>query len=51
VPIGSLRESVAHFRLRTRDVLGSASLHFTAEWMGHRVQLAATLSVRPATPI
>lgn len=50
VPVGALHESVAHFRFRTRDVLGSTQVRFAAEWAGHRAQLAATLSVRPATP-
>lgn len=50
VPTSAMRESVARFRLRTRDKLGSARLSFSAELPEHRAQLATELSVRPATP-
>jgi hypothetical protein len=58
LPLGAMREGSARFRLRTRDVLGSATLTFAAALLGdqggdqareHRTQVAATTSVRPAT--
>jgi uncharacterized protein YfaS (alpha-2-macroglobulin family) len=48
--ISELRESVVHFKVRARDELGSATLHFDASWQDKSGKLAATMSVRPATP-
>jgi uncharacterized protein YfaS (alpha-2-macroglobulin family) len=48
--ISELHESVAHFKIRARDELGSATLQFGASWQNKSGKLAATMSVRPATP-
>ena len=48
--IGEMRESSARFRVRARDVLGSASLRFSAGTSGRTGNRETTLSVRPATP-
>ena len=50
VKIGEMRESVAHFKIRARDELGSATLHFSASYQDKSAKLTATMSVRPATP-
>ena len=47
--IAEMRESSTRFRVRTRDVLGSGTLKFTASLEGKSGTLAATVSVRPAT--
>jgi uncharacterized protein YfaS (alpha-2-macroglobulin family) len=47
--IAEMRESSAHFRVRTRDVLGSGTLKFSASVGAKAGALAATVSVRPAT--
>jgi uncharacterized protein YfaS (alpha-2-macroglobulin family) len=49
VDIGEMRESSTHFRLRTRDVLGSGSLRFSASAGSIKGALTSTVSVRPAT--
>ena len=46
VKIGELHESVAHFKVRARDELGSATLHFSASYKDKSAKLAATMSVR-----
>lgn len=48
--ISEMHESVVHFKVRARDELGSATLQFNAAWKDKTGKLAATLSVRPATP-
>jgi uncharacterized protein YfaS (alpha-2-macroglobulin family) len=47
--IAEMRESATRFRVRTRDVLGSGSLKFSASVGSKAGALAATVSVRPAT--
>ncbi|MFO1400599.1 MAG: alpha-2-macroglobulin family protein [Steroidobacteraceae bacterium] len=47
--IGALREGSARFRARTRDVLGSGTLTFTATHGSSTARLATTVSVRPAS--
>jgi len=47
--IAEMRESSIRFRVRTRDVLGSGTLKFTAALGAKSGALAATVSVRPAT--
>lgn len=48
--ITEMHESVAHFRVKALDQPGSATLRFQAALQDKTAQLAATLSVRPATP-
>jgi len=48
--ITEMHESVAHFHVKARDQLGSATLQFHAVFKDKTAQLAATLSVRPVTP-
>jgi uncharacterized protein YfaS (alpha-2-macroglobulin family) len=53
--VGELREAVASFHLRAKDVLGSGTLTFQASLNGDARgskpgKLAADISVRPATP-
>lgn len=50
LPITEMHEGAAHFHVKARDQLGSASLQFHAAFKDKSAQLAATLSVRPATP-
>lgn len=50
VKIDALREGVVQFRVRAREVLGSAPISFEASWNGHQSRLVETVSVRPATP-
>ncbi|MDB5987411.1 MAG: hypothetical protein JWR16_2464 [Nevskia sp.] len=50
VKITEMHEGVAHFRVRARDELGSATLQFKAALNDKSTQLATTLSVRPAMP-
>ncbi len=47
--IAEMRESSTRFRVRTKDVLGSGSLKFSASVGAKQGALAATVSVRPAT--
>ena len=47
--IAEMRESSTHFRVRTRDVLGSGSLKFAASVGSKTGVLTATVSVRPAS--
>jgi uncharacterized protein YfaS (alpha-2-macroglobulin family) len=47
--IAEMRESATHFRVRTRDVLGSGTLKFSARVGSKQGALATTVSVRPAT--
>jgi len=49
VKIAEMRESSTRFRLRTRDVLGSGTLRFSARLGTKGGALATTVSVRPAT--
>ena len=46
--IGEGREGRARFRVRVRDSLGSASLHFKAQSGTETTRLKTTLSVRPS---
>jgi uncharacterized protein YfaS (alpha-2-macroglobulin family) len=48
--IAEMREASTRFRVRTRDVLGSGSLKFTAGVGSKTGALIATVSVRPASP-
>jgi alpha-2-macroglobulin len=48
--IGEGRESVARFKLRARDVLGSGNLTFTAALGDKQSHYAVDLSVRPPMP-
>jgi hypothetical protein len=50
VKIAEGRESVATFKLRTRDVLGSGNLTFSAMLGDKKARHAVDLSVRPPTP-
>jgi len=47
--ITEMRESSTRFRVRTRDLLGSGSLKFSANVGAKSGALVATVSVRPAT--
>jgi uncharacterized protein YfaS (alpha-2-macroglobulin family) len=47
--ITEMRESSTRFRVRTRDLLGSGSLKFSANVGAKSGAIAATVSVRPAT--
>ncbi|HEX7342143.1 MAG TPA: alpha-2-macroglobulin [Rhodanobacteraceae bacterium] len=47
VDLASMREGKVLFRVKAMDKLGSADLHFTAQYGSHTVQLATTISVRP----
>jgi len=47
--VTEMRESSTHFRVRTRDLLGSGTLKFTASEGAKNAALATTVSVRPAT--
>lgn len=47
--IDELREQVAIFRFKAKDVLGSASVTFSAAGAGKVSQLGADLSIRPAS--
>ncbi len=48
--IGELRESSTAFRVRAKDVLGSATLAFDANLGSRTGRLSTDVSVRPATP-
>ena len=48
--LGEMREGVAIFRLRAKDVLGPAHLSFRASYGDKSATIATDISVRPATP-
>lgn len=48
--ITEMHESSAHFKIKARDQLGSATLQFHAAFKDKTAQIAATMSVRPVTP-
>ncbi len=50
VPLASMHEGVALFRVRALDRLGSAALDFSAGYGGKSAHQRVDLSVRPATP-
>ncbi|MBL8633022.1 MAG: alpha-2-macroglobulin [Myxococcales bacterium] len=49
--IGELRESVARFKLKATQVLGSGTLTFVASLGGKSGKYSVDLSVRPAAPL
>ncbi len=48
--IDELREQVAHFRFRAREVLGSAGISFSATGGAKTSKLTSDVSVRPSAP-
>jgi len=50
VPIPENRESVVHFNVRAKPLLGSGTLALTAGIGGKKTSLTTTVSIRPATP-
>jgi alpha-2-macroglobulin len=48
--IAELREGVATYRLRAKDMLGSGSLNFTTALNGKTGKIATDISIRPVQP-
>lgn len=49
--IGEMRESVARFKLKATQVLGSGNMTFVASFGGKSAKYSIDLSVRPAAPL